>query len=994
MRQVLRCLFLLQVITAPLSAQNFSGGFRFYLPPRDTIPGDFLPSFEQRFLSDEDAISIGPLGHFRRSGERIRFFGTNLSAGACFPQKDDAASIAGRMRKMGFNLVRFHHMDNPWGDHIFAPGNGTRQLDPEMLDRVRYLLYQLRRNGVYANINLHVSRTFSETDGVADAEDILNYGKGVTLFDPQLIALQKEYAAALLTGISPYTGTALVDDPVMAMVEIVNENSLYRMWRDDALKPQREGGDLIDRHDLMLDILWREYLTARYPSTDSLRTAWRSAVSAGEGEELVYRGSFENNPNLRRWQLEEHEGAAAVMAVDAADPGEGTVSAKLSVQAANGTSWHVQWKQAGLSLEQDSVYTLSFLARSDGPKSPAVSLMKETAPWTMYGTFSFDVFDQWQAYTFSFKAPETNTGDVRLSFQLGGSIGTFWFDLISLRTSSIRGLGDDESFASENIKRIDYSDALVYSDGRVRDMSMFYLALQNDFFADMYDYLKNDLGVKVPIIGTNWNVGPADLVVQSICDIIDNHGYWDHPSFPDAPWSPTDWLIANEPMVTSFQGGTIPLLMGGVGSTDKPFIISEYNHAFPNRFQTEGPLFLAAYGSFHDLDGLLMFDYAGDNGSWEADLIEGFFDIQRNPAMMSLMPSCAAAFRNGLITTAVETIELRYTEDDILLLPKHDAMSWTGPETFPRQLALEHAVRNASFTAAEAASGGMSALSPAGPPWTSDTGQLNWDPGAGVFTAVSPAFIAAAGYLDSFSGGEAGIMQIQEASGFFTLTWLSLSGDPLASAPFSLLTLSSRAQNHGMIWDGTGTVHDRWGSEPVTMKPESCRLRLGISADTLLVYPLDERGNGAGTGYLYEKGNGDFFEIEIDQTAGRTVWFGLEARGVGDEPGNGESESELPLMSVDEPFPNPAVPGASGEATWLSYRLSASARVRITVLNSIGRTVRSIWNGNRGAGEYLHRWDGDDTEGRKVGSGLYLVVFQAETGGRRTRTVKKCAVMH
>ena len=86
-------------------------------------------------------------------------------------------------------------------------------------------------------MNLHVSRTFRINDNVADYDSLPEFGKCVNFFDPYIIKLHKEYAQQLLTHVNPYTGKALVNDPVMAMVEITNENSLYRNWRDNKLKP-------------------------------------------------------------------------------------------------------------------------------------------------------------------------------------------------------------------------------------------------------------------------------------------------------------------------------------------------------------------------------------------------------------------------------------------------------------------------------------------------------------------------------------------------------------------------------------------------------------------------------------------------------------------------------------------------------------------------------------------------------------------------------------
>ena len=153
------------------------------------------------------------------------------------------------MRKMGINLVRFHHMDNPWTGNegtIFDRNlNNTRSLDPVTLDRLHYFLAQLKRNNIYVNMNLHVSRTFKEGDGVLHADSIVDFGKAVTYFDDHLVDLQKEYAEQLLTSVNPYTGLAMVDDPVLGMVEIANENTLYGFWKDNRLQPFSAGGSIL-----------------------------------------------------------------------------------------------------------------------------------------------------------------------------------------------------------------------------------------------------------------------------------------------------------------------------------------------------------------------------------------------------------------------------------------------------------------------------------------------------------------------------------------------------------------------------------------------------------------------------------------------------------------------------------------------------------------------------------------------------------------------------
>ncbi|UCE07555.1 MAG: carbohydrate binding domain-containing protein, partial [bacterium] len=660
-----------------LQAQNFMDGFNFYLPPQDTTIQRFLPQFPIQSLDNNEFVCVDDNGHFAVSGQPIRFWGTNAVADGAFPKKSKAWFIAGRLRKMGFNLVRFHHMDNSWSPgSLFEWGQDTRHLNPETLDRFENFIAELKKNGIYANINLHVSRTFNENDGVPDADSIKNFGKGVTYFDPQLIELQKEYAKQLLAHVNPYTGLSLVEDPVMAMVEITNENSLYRMWRDGKLKPFTRGGDLTVRHDNLLNSLWQDYLIEKYSNTDSLRRAWNRGIREVGTEDQIEDGGFEHAPITRYWQLELHNPANGAMGAEVSNPYAGNFSARIIVSQTDGIDWHVQWKHIHLTIEKDSLYTISFAGRADANRTITVSVMRDSSPWTGFYAETFVLTPDWQMFDFSFRAPATFRREIRLSFSLGREIGTYWFDEIHFTSSEIKGLADEESLETQTVKRIDFSKCTSFSDIRVMDMTSFYLKLQSDFFSNMMNYLKNQLGVKVPVVGTNWNVGPPDMAIQSQLDYIDNHAYWDHPFFPNIPWSSTDWLINNTAMVLSTSGGTIPLLLGGVGFYGKPFTISEYNHAFPNRYQTEGVLFLSSYAAFHDVDGIMFFDYSSESEDWETDRVNGYFSIHRNTAMMALMPSCAQAYRERLIDPAQQMFLLDYSYDDVLLMPKYDSRDW------------------------------------------------------------------------------------------------------------------------------------------------------------------------------------------------------------------------------------------------------------------------------------------------------------------------------
>ncbi len=86
-----------------------------------------------------------------------------------------------------------------------------KDLDPGQLDRLDWLVYQLKLHGIYSNINTHVSREYPGCD-YPDINDF-NYGKAIDQFYPPYIEMQKDYARKLLTHKNPYTGTTYAEEP-------------------------------------------------------------------------------------------------------------------------------------------------------------------------------------------------------------------------------------------------------------------------------------------------------------------------------------------------------------------------------------------------------------------------------------------------------------------------------------------------------------------------------------------------------------------------------------------------------------------------------------------------------------------------------------------------------------------------------------------------------------------------------------------------------------
>jgi hypothetical protein len=172
--------------------------------------------------------------HFEfEDGTVARFWGTNLNGGANFPEFDYSEKLAKRLAKIGINLVRFHQLDAEWDTpNIFNFTKGPRcskttEFDVESMKRLDYLIYCLKKEGIYCYMDMFTYRKFKSGDGVENAHLLGDAAKPYANYSRPLIELQKKLAYDLWTHVNSYTGLAYKDDPVFVMAEIVNESDLF-----------------------------------------------------------------------------------------------------------------------------------------------------------------------------------------------------------------------------------------------------------------------------------------------------------------------------------------------------------------------------------------------------------------------------------------------------------------------------------------------------------------------------------------------------------------------------------------------------------------------------------------------------------------------------------------------------------------------------------------------------------------------------------------------
>ena len=69
-------------------------------------------------------------------------------------------------------------------------------------------------------------------------------------------------------------------------------------------------------------------------------------------------------------------------------------------------------------------------------------------------------------------------------------------------------------------------------------------------------------------------------------------------------------------------------------------------------------------------------------------------------------------------------------------------------------------------------------------------------------------------------------------------------------------------------------------------------------------------------------------------------------------------------------YPNPFNPSTN---IYYVVQGEGDTNVNITILDLLGREVRSLYDGIRGVGYYEIIWDGTNNDGHKMGSGVYFI---------------------
>ncbi|MBC8080447.1 MAG: beta-galactosidase, partial [Gorillibacterium sp.] len=225
--------------------------------------------------------------HFvlEQTRKRIRFFGVNMAFSGSFPDYETSPVIAERLARSGINLVRLHHMDShpdfeeSQGGLIDYTDGKSQALNALNLDKLDYFIYELKQRGIYIHMDCITLRRFMPDDRLEFAEPMPDCPKNFNYYSRPVIELHKAFIRSYVSHLNPYTGLRYLDEPAIAVIQMLNENST--LW---------EIGNLPPSYRKHLEKNWNHWLVEKYGTKEQLDAAWTNSEGTkalGDNEDPI-----------------------------------------------------------------------------------------------------------------------------------------------------------------------------------------------------------------------------------------------------------------------------------------------------------------------------------------------------------------------------------------------------------------------------------------------------------------------------------------------------------------------------------------------------------------------------------------------------------------------------------------------------------------------------------------------------------------------------------
>ncbi len=392
----------------------------------------------------------------------------------------------------------------------------------------------------------------------------------------------------------------------------------------------------------------------------------------------------------------------------------------------------------------------------------------------------------------------------------------------------------------------------------------FKIFMQKKYFNDMKAYLR-EIGVRIPITGTNWSKHPGIFAASEDMDFMDSHEY-----HYDWRWGERD-KRCGVAAITKTKEACFDTL-SHMRRFDKPFFVSEWDLPWPCEWRAESPILFAALGSFQGWDGWAIHTYSylpaqEDNKILGKEMLsdaingvpyrEGVFSVWNDPAKYGLFYHAALITRRGDVSEANEKVAVQVdpifgsvntgeVADNIANLTccaKGQVHAEDTMREAYRCVAETHKLATtlrADEDADVLVSENVSPVDVAKNEVRSDNGQMyrSWEKNFGFID--SPMTKCAYGFLEKNGPVELNCATIDCKTDFAVIAMSSLTEDPIEKSDNILLTTVGRAENTDIRFDRDRLVD--FGHAPVIVENIVATISIHTTMKTATVWAVSPEG--------------------------------------------------------------------------------------------------------------------------------------------------------
>lgn len=373
----------------------------------------------------------------------------------------------------------------------------------------------------------------------------------------------------------------------------------------------------------------------------------------------------------------------------------------------------------------------------------------------------------------------------------------------------------------------------------------FVVEVQKAYYAEMIAHLRQ-IGVRIPITGTNWSRGAALLEAQMVTDFTDSHTYW----YQFGCWTPDEKRFMNRSLLG--ERATWIEDLSSFRVLHKPFFASEWDHPWPNEYRAEGPLHLAAVAAYQGWSGAAIHTYRYDcrehidqiGAPISSDAIGGVayrggvFDAFNDPARFGLFYHAALLLRRGDVREPDEATEIVLPG----LLRNGALVRSENMEGAAESRKIGVRLPGAPERARHQAPMEVPLVPPGATEIRSDTGELFRSLSKRYATLDTPCTKAAYGFLAAAGEVNLNGLKIRARTDFAVIALSSLTGAPIARANNLLLTAVGRADNTGAEYNAEHTVQLRVGHGPIQVEVIEADLELRTETPNLKIWAINPAG--------------------------------------------------------------------------------------------------------------------------------------------------------